>query len=159
MTPQEKAKEVFVGGAFDTKKVLGEFVNVYPQIFLMLAEQHKAEPTVEPTFTSPIPVQLTPAQHSEVMYFINAGEIVNAIKRVRSITGAGLKDSKTYVDKFRVGTVNSQGVPFLEPYKVLEVATLLRSDRYVAAIKHVRQETGAGLKEAKDCVDAIRGRM
>lgn len=39
----------------------------------------------------------------------------------------------------------------------VQVARLIREDKYVNAIKLVRQETGKGLREAKDYCDEIRG--
>lgn len=38
-----------------------------------------------------------------------------------------------------------------------EVLELIRSGEIIQAIKLLRQETGAGLKEAKDLVDSVRG--
>lgn len=40
---------------------------------------------------------------------------------------------------------------------VIEVEVLLRLDRYIEAIKHVRRQTNLGLKEAKEFVCMVRG--
>lgn len=47
------------------------------------------------------------------------------------------------------------GIPF-EDAPLEEVAELARTGKKIEAIKRYRELTGAGLKEAKDAVDAIR---
>ena len=46
--------------------------------------------------------------------------------------------------------------PVVEPKWVQECRDLIKADQFIAAIKHYRTMSGAGLKEAKDACDALR---
>ena len=46
-----------------------------------------------------------------------------------------------------------------EPGITPEITRLVQEGQHIAAIKAYRVETGAGLKEAKDAVDALRDRQ
>jgi len=103
MNPIQKAVEAFDKGEYDANKVLENMAALYPQVFLQLVKAHSEKP--EKTFTGPgSPVTLTPAHHSTVLMYLNQKQLVKAIKYVREVTGAGLKDAKAYVDKYREGT-------------------------------------------------------
>ena len=91
MTPIQKANKVLADGAFDYIRVLTAFADAHPQEFLKATAQSLTEAKVV--------VQLTPAEHDEMMQHIYGGHIVPAIKLVRAITGKGLKESKAYVDQ------------------------------------------------------------
>ena len=47
----------------------------------------------------------------------------------------------------------------VEPGVTEEIRQLVAEDRYIEAIKAYREETGAGLKDAKDAIDALRDRQ
>ncbi len=91
---------------------------------------------------------------SELTRLLQAGRKLEAIKRFRELTGAGLKEAKDAVEAIL------QGRPFPLPGKPdqgfeRELTELLQAGRKLEAIKRFRELTGAGLKEAKDAVEAI----
>lgn len=47
----------------------------------------------------------------------------------------------------------------VEPGITPQIRQLVAEDRSIEAIKAYRQETGAGLKDAKDAIDALRDRQ
>ncbi len=52
--------------------------------------------------TSPLPASLRPAPdilHPEVVALLRAGREINAIKRHRELTGAGLREAKELIDR------------------------------------------------------------
>lgn len=91
------------------------------------------------------------------------GEIVEAIKVVREQTGLGLKEAKDAIDGYlrnpgqSSGVAGSAGKP-----DNLEVSSLalyaLENGRLIDAIKHVRADTGLGLKDAKEHVERLLDR-
>lgn len=94
------------------------------------------------------------------------GKKIDAIKEVRTVTGIGLKEAKDYVEGLAAGvrppTIAagyaqpvSAGVIALSPDVEREVRRVLATGNKIAAIKLVRQASGAGLKEAKDFVDRM----
>ena len=95
------------------------------------------------------------------------GHKIAAIKMVREACGIGLKEAKEIVDSWFDGkeiplppiikqcappnrTVNPAAK---EPSE--EVRALYRQGKKIQAIKLYREETGVGLKEAKDMVETI----
>jgi ribosomal protein L7/L12 len=114
------------------------------------------------------PVRLEPAAEAELRGLIAAGQKIVAIKRVRELTGMGLKEAKEYVESLPAGGARSAGpddvyasagpgdaggravAPATDP----EVRALLAGGNKIAAIKRVRELTGMGLKEAKDYVES-----
>jgi len=95
---------------------------------------------------------------------------IEAIKLYRELTGLGLKEAKDAVDALessmgtsppeRIGSARNAEVP-VEPTSLLSgerMATIsghLFQGRTIEAIKLYREWTGAGLKEAKDQVEAL----
>jgi ribosomal protein L7/L12 len=90
----------------------------------------------------------------ELQAFVVGGRKIEAIKRYRELTGAGLKDAKEAVEALERGEampVREQGgVPF-----ETEIVVLLKHEQKLDAIKLYRERTGAGLKEAKDFIEAL----
>lgn len=91
----------------------------------------------------------------------SAGKI-HAIKRVRELTNMGLKDAKEYVESLERGEAPARPAtidPFDErmaPDDLQQAARILvQQGNKIAAIKLVREQTGWGLKEAKDYVDGL----
>ena len=90
-----------------------------------------------------------------------AGKKIEAIKLLREQTGLGLKDAKEAVEAIERGeSVNLSPAPTTSVHVVSGVDTarvtqLLMQGKKVDAIKLVREETGLGLKEATDVVDAL----
>jgi len=93
-----------------------------------------------------------------------AGRKIEAVKRVRELTGLGLKEAKDYVDALQQGVVVeapalSPAHPLGETPPPLELDAQLRllvaEGRKIEAIKLLRERSGLGLKEAKDYVDTL----
>ncbi|MBI3829144.1 MAG: ribosomal protein L7/L12 [Planctomycetes bacterium] len=81
---------------------------------------------------------------------------MEAIKLVREVTGCGLAEAKTAVDKLEQEVVRPGQQPALGGKEAEdEIRRLLREDRKIEAIKVYREATGCGLKEAKDAVERI----
>jgi ribosomal protein L7/L12 len=97
-----------------------------------------------------------PAQSldSRVLALTREGRKIEAIKLYRDLTGAGLAEAKNAVEALeregslpqkRAGSAADDG----------EILELLRDGQKIRAIKLYRDRTGAGLKEAKDAVEAL----
>ena len=87
----------------------------------------------------------------------SAGRKIEAIKVYREETGAGLKEAKDAVEAIE------RGQPFppqreVDPPFERELVALLGEGRKIEAIKRYRERTGAGLKAAKDAVEALAAR-
>ncbi len=97
---------------------------------------------------------------------VAAGRLIPAIKRYRAATGVGLKDAKDAVEAM---AAELAGRPPVRPDPDAEttdgftaapspsdpVAVELFAGRKIQAIKRYRDTTGAGLKDAKEAVEAI----
>ena len=92
-----------------------------------------------------------------VRSLLSEGRKIEAIKVYREATGAGLKEAKDAVEALdlRGGLPHPHGIgKDVEP----ELLSLLRRGEKIQAIKLYREKTGAGLKEAKDAVEALARR-
>ena len=86
---------------------------------------------------------------------LEQGQTVEAIKRLRTATGLGLKEAKDAIDRHLAGEparprpsiVAMAALPFA-------VAAALRKGDKLEAIRLMREKGGLGLKEAKDAVEA-----
>src|SRR3954453_12151746 len=89
-----------------------------------------------------------------VRLLMDQDQEIEAIKLYRGRTGAGLKESKEAVEAIgrgqRLPTRQDDG-DFRD-----EVLSLLEQGQKIGAIKLYRERTGAGLKEAKDAVEAMQ---
>lgn len=99
---------------------------------------------------------------AEVQTLLAAGRKIEAVRQVRLATGWGLKQSKAYVDTIEAGAPPPDtplpGKPPAahDPVQLeQEARSLLADGQKIAAIKHVRERTGWGLKEAKDYVERL----
>jgi large subunit ribosomal protein L7/L12 len=95
---------------------------------------------------------------AELRELLGRGQKIEAIKRYRAATGAGLAVAKKAVEDIEQGAGLSLPQPLPEGWES-EVVTLLQGGKKIDAIKLYREKTGLGLKEAKDAVEAIAGRM
>lgn len=87
---------------------------------------------------------------------LDQGRKIEAIKRYRELTGAGLKEARDVVEAIDRG--QATGFPTaanVDDRFRRELIELLRKGRKIEAIKAYRARTGAGLKEAKDAVEAL----
>lgn len=109
------------------------------------------------------------ANDFEVLDWLTGGQKIKAIKRVRELTGIGLKEAKDFVEAIERGEVKVQDSsltpsaptpdassdPFYDP----QVREYLKQGKKIDAIKRVRVLTGVGLKQAKDLVESWEGRF
>jgi len=100
----------------------------------------------------------------EIQRLIQSGQKIYAIKLFRETFGVGLKEAKDAVDAMEEGKsidisgmqVQTSSVNFQSNAQSLaEIQRLLQGGQKIEAIKLFREMTGAGLKEAKDAVEAI----
>ncbi len=91
---------------------------------------------------------------------IQQGKKLEAIKLLRETTGISLQEAKEQVEQLMAevdtGTTPDAGTAAdaTVPPDVLELAQM---GRKIEAIKRLREQTGIGLKEAKERVDAALG--
>ncbi len=100
---------------------------------------------------------------AEVMALLAARQQIEAVKRVREVTGWGLKESKDYVDAIERDPQNVPPLPTLAPDFIpatgltpevnAEIRQLMARNQKIEAVKRVREATGWGLKESKDYVE------
>jgi ribosomal protein L7/L12 len=111
-------------------------------------------------------------QHpDELRQLLKQGEKIRAIKLYRIETGVGLKDAKQAVEYIEANMRREQESASSAPgkdqplhmYSGLvdpeKLQSLIRQGRKIEAIKYFRQQSGAGLREAKDAVDWLEASM
>jgi ribosomal protein L7/L12 len=94
---------------------------------------------------------------TELLDLLAKGRKIEAIKRFREATGVGLAEAKAAVERLEQGS----DLPAPPPAdSALEREVLAQFDKRgkIAAIRLYREATGAGLKEAKEAVEAIAER-
>jgi len=104
---------------------------------------------------------------SGVQEQLRAGKKIEAIKLYREQTGVGLREAKEAVEAIERGETPALPSPQLpatspNPYGIdlAAITALVRQGNKIGAIKLYREQTGIGLKEAKDAVEALeRGEM
>jgi ribosomal protein L7/L12 len=102
-----------------------------------------------------------PADEHGVRKLIAAGEMIQAIKLVRSLTSLGLKESKDLVEAMQRGERTALPVrgdaeapaTGVSPELEAEVQRLLADGERIQAIKLWRERTGWGLAESKEAVE------
>lgn len=121
---------------------------------------------VSPATLSPVspPSSGNPGNvEEEARQLLATGNAITAIKRVRELTGLGLKEAKDYVDALQRGgappvlpaPAASKAPTASAPQLEQEARALLARGQKIEAIKRVRELTGWGLKEAKDYVERL----
>jgi arabinogalactan endo-1,4-beta-galactosidase/ribosomal protein L7/L12 len=91
---------------------------------------------------------------AEIQALLAEGRKIEAIKRYREATGAGLAKAKDMVEALgRAGSLAAREP--LDSALENEIVSLLEGGKKIGAIKLYRERTGVGLKEAKDAVEAI----
>ena len=98
----------------------------------------------------------------QILLLMQAGKKIEAIKLYRQETGRGLKEAKDAVEALAAGrpiarrsgeSVENTGV---DPTSLEgQVLALLLGQKKILAIKFYREQTGVGLKQAKDAVEAL----
>ncbi len=99
------------------------------------------------------PPGATPAGLGPVADLLRSGQKIEAIKRYRELVGVGLKEAKDAVEAMERGEAVPVATSVSAP--TASVHDLLREGRKIEAIKLYREQSGLGLKEAKDAVEAM----
>ena len=88
---------------------------------------------------------------------LSQGQKIGAIKLYRQQTGAGLAEAKAAVERMERGepAPDQRCIADGSDQQLLE---LMASGQKIAAIKLLRDQTGLGLKDAKDAVEALAAR-
>src|SRR5262245_26865056 len=104
----------------------------------------------------PVPRPLPADVEQDVRRALGAGQKIAAIKLLRDRTGAGLAEAKAAVEALATGRPATLAArPDVSAELAGELRSLLHADRKIEAIRLFRERTGAGLKEAKDAVEAL----
>jgi ribosomal protein L7/L12 len=106
------------------------------------------------------------ASMDEIYRLVHEGRKIQAIKLYREQTGVSLKEAKDAVERLAanqpLGASATQVPPpppttgFVDP---AELQRLVASGNKIQAIKYFRENTGAGLKEARDAVEWLETQM
>jgi ribosomal protein L7/L12 len=91
---------------------------------------------------------------AELRSLLENGRKIEAIKLFRERTGAGLAQAKEAVEAFERGETLAAKVPADSDLE-REIVPLLEQGKKIEAVKLYREKAGAGLKEAKDAVEAL----
>ena len=97
-----------------------------------------------------IPVSELPAN---VVDALRRGNVIEAIKLLRASTGLDLKQAKDAIDQHSRGGPVGMVAPYSGQLPSSVVAALQKGNK-IEAIRLLREQTGLGLKEAKDAVEA-----
>lgn len=101
-------------------------------------------------------MQPTPEQWAQIDAVMDRK--IEAIRLYRLFTNADLVTAKTAIEARERGAA----IPSAAEIRSLnwdDIDALLRSDQLIQAIKLYREQTGVGLKEAKDAVEARRAQQ
>lgn len=90
----------------------------------------------------------------ELRALLAAGQKIEAIRRYREQMGAGLAEAKAAVEALERSDESAHGSAATAGFEP-ELLRLLEQGRKIDAIRLYRERTGAGLKEAKDAVEAL----
>ena len=108
------------------------------------------------------PPQQPDSLEGQILLLMQAGKKIEAIKVYRQETGVGLKEAKDAVEALAAGrpiarrSGESVEINGVDPNSLEgQVLTLMRGQKKILAIKLYREQTGAGLKQAKDAVEAL----
>ena len=95
----------------------------------------------------------------QILSLIEQNRKIAAIKLYREQTGSGLKEAKDAVEALALGQKIAKGSPEGDGIKPdnleSQVLALMQSQKKIEAIKLYRTQSGVGLKEAKDAVEAL----
>ena len=100
------------------------------------------------------------ATEGDVVSMLQQGRKIDAIRMYREQTGAGLSEAKAAVEAIERG----EALPAANKYVAAagvdadlkaDLWALMQNGQKIAAIKLYRERTGAGLRKAKDVVEAV----
>lgn len=89
---------------------------------------------------------------ADLRELVKQGRTIEAIRRYRERHGANLIAARAAIEQIRWDLTQKVG-PKLSAFEA-EIDQLLRAGQKIMAIKRYREQTGVGLKEAKDAVEA-----
>ncbi len=101
-----------------------------------------------------------PTDSTIITELIKQGKKLEAIKLLRQSTGMDLKSAAEEVERISAASPGASmpvGMPHDSGFIPEEVRLLAREGKTIEAIKLLREQTGLGLKEAKEQVDGIAG--
>ncbi len=101
----------------------------------------------------PDPAQPLPAKVAEAL---QRGNIIDAIKLLRDAKGVGLKQAKEALDQYLRGNPVNAAPASLSRTPSPDVVRAIQQGNKIEAIRLMREQTGLGLKEAKDAVDSYQ---
>jgi ribosomal protein L7/L12 len=102
------------------------------------------------------PGATAPATDADLASLVRQGQKIEAIKRYRAQTGAGLAEAKAAVEAIERGEKPPTVPGAVPPNDVdADLWDLMKKGEKIQAIKLYRERTGAGLAEAKRAVEAI----
>ena len=91
----------------------------------------------------------------DVLDALGNGQTIEAIRLLRAATGLGLKETKDMIDAYQRGEPVSVWMNGSSDQLPASVLSAIDSGNKIEAIKLLREQTGLGLKEAKDAVEAM----
>jgi len=91
---------------------------------------------------------------AEVLDALQRGDKIGAIKHLRAATDLDLKDAKDIIEAHLSGQPLPWPTAPLAPLTD-SVMTALQQGNKIEAIRILREQTGLGLKEAKDAIEAL----
>jgi len=112
-------------------------------------------PALDFYMATPIPDE----KLTEIEEALRQGRKIDAIKLYREYTGAGLAEAKAAVEELESRSPSAPGAPVnsAEPLPGVKAA-VLRGEK-IAAIMLYREQSGAGLREAKVAVEKIEAEL
>lgn len=113
-------------------------------------------------FMPTTPTSLAEPGMAEVRELLASGNKIEAIKRVRELSGLGLKEAKDFVESLPAGGAALPTRPAAPPAprsigepELAEIRALAEQGNKIGAVKRARELTGLGLKEALDFVEDL----
>jgi ribosomal protein L7/L12 len=106
------------------------------------------------------PTELTDSQRAEILALLGDGNKIEAIKRYRTfVPQAGLAEAKSAIERMESDPASTTSAPDHRVQAIEgELVHLLQRGEMIPAIKRYREATGAGLKDARDAIDALARR-
>jgi ribosomal protein L7/L12 len=107
----------------------------------------------------PPPIRLDPATYDEIRTLLDNGQKIQAIRRYREVTHAGLREAKDAVEALEAGALAMP--PALDPALEHDIrATLQAGDALLQeskrdAVAYYRDRTGGSEEEARQVVEAV----
>ncbi len=162
---QNPAASLFMESVYKVEKELAEAVDKALQALsdvtgrsaMDIVEQN---PSVTPYTSENTPVIPVEAIHE--ILDLAQNQRIEAIKRVKELTGLGLKEAVDYLNELvsnqsKLSAVVEKPLPSLSSIMEVEIRSLIDNNNRILAIQRVKQLMGCGLKDAKDYVDKLAG--